>query len=479
MPLEPLVVDLDGTLIHSDTLHESAVRLCRDRPLDVLCLPLWVWQGRANLKQELASRTRFDPSSLPYNHELLAWLRQEKRAGRRLILCTAADRAIADSIAQHLGIFDEVMASNGQINLSADQKAKALVERFAPKGYDYVGNSRADLAVWAQARVAVVVNASPSLLERARAVCRVERVFNRRPSPISVWLGVLRVHQWLKNLLLFVPLVAAHEFANQRAWLALGLGFVAFSLCASAVYIANDLFDLETDRAHPRKRSRAFASGLIPIWLGVAFGPVLLGISYTLSQWAGPQFSNWLLFYFLITCAYSWVLKEWLLIDCITLALLYTIRVVAGAALIGHQLSFWLLAFSVFLFLSLAFLKRYAEFHNRVPASGAQPARRAYLAGDAPLIQTMGIVAGYASVLVLALYLNSEAVLKLYVQPVWIWAAVPVMLFWISWMWTSAHRGLMNDDPLVFALRDRVSLAAGASFSLALLAGAMGIPWSQ
>lgn len=485
----PLIVDLDGTLIYTDMLHESALRALRDDPLSVLKIPFWLAQGKANVKRRLAGMADFDAALLPYNEEVLVWLRQERADERRLILCTASDRSFATAIADQLGLFDEVIASDGQTNLAGKNKAHLLEQRFGRGGFDYVGNSSADLAVWARARRAIVVNGHGSLAQKAAVSCEVERVIPRRKAGFSAWRRMLRIHQWLKNLLLFVPLLAAHEFSHVHALTSLFVAFFSFSLCASAVYIGNDLLDLESDRLHPRKRARPFASGLMPIWTGVLLAPVLLAASLALGSFVGRPFLAWLLFYFVLTCAYSWVLKRLVLVDCLTLALLYTVRILAGAATVGHVLSFWLLAFSVFLFLSLAFVKRYAELEvqlqglsKRVTTEGQAPSGamvhgRGYHTDDASLIQTMGITAGQASVLVLAFYLNSDAVIKLYRNPELIWGAVPVMLFWVNWMWVQAHRGNMHDDPLVFAVKDKTSLIAGGVFVAVLIAGTTSWPW--
>jgi 4-hydroxybenzoate polyprenyltransferase/phosphoserine phosphatase len=473
----PLVVDLDGTLILTDMLHESALKVLRESPLNVLRMPYWLSLGKAVLKRNLADRTQFDAAALPYNQEFLAWLKAEKAAGRTLVLCTATDSSIATAIAEHLGVFDEVMASEGEINLAGQNKAEALEARFGHGGFDYAGNSNADLAVWQRARRAIVVNASTGLARKAEACCEVEQVFPPAGYGLAAWRRVLRVHQWLKNILLFVPLFAAHEVADPNRWLTLLLAFAAFCLCASTVYIANDLLDLESDRQHLRKKNRPFASGLVPAWTGVLLAPVLLLASLALAQQVGGDFLRWMVCYFLLTCVYSWGLKRVMLVDCLTLALLYTLRIVAGAAAAGLPLSFWLLAFSVFLFLSLAFVKRYAELEMQLSHGKKKAHGRGYYATDAPLVQTMGITAGYAAVLVLALYLNSDAVVKLYLIPEFVWGAVPVMLFWVSWMWMQAHRGNMHDDPLVFAVKDRASLACGAAFAAVLLLGSTGWPW--
>jgi 4-hydroxybenzoate polyprenyltransferase/phosphoserine phosphatase len=478
LSLHPLVVDLDGTLIRTNMLHECALRALRDNPLDALRIPYWLSRGKAVLKRHLAHRTDFDPSYLPYNQDLLIWLKQQRVQGRKLILCTASDLSIANAISAHLGIFDEVMASDGTTNLTGKHKAEALEQRFGHAGFDYAGNSSSDLAVWQRSRRAVVVNAPDRLAKQAEAYCEVEQVFRSPTLGLMVWRRVLRLHQWLKNLLLFVPLLAAHQLTNPDVWLALILAFFSFSLCASSVYVANDLMDLESDRQHPRKCNRPFASGLVPAWMGVALAPLLVIGSLALAHYVSGQFLPWLMFYFVLTCAYSWGLKRLMLVDCLTLAMLYTLRIVAGAAAASMSLSFWLLAFSVFLFLSLAFLKRYAELESHLLSGKEEAHGRGYFTSDAPLIQTLGITSGYAAVVVLALYLNSDAVLKLYRTPEVVWGAVPVMLFWVSWMWMQAHRGKMHDDPLVFAMKDKASLFSGVAFAAVLAIGTIGWPWN-
>lgn len=477
MNAPPLVVDLDGTLILSDMLHESALHALRERPIALLSIPRWLLAGKAVLKRQLALGFDVVPQALPYNAAVMAWLQAQHDAGRKLVLCTASDASIARAIAKHLGIFSEVLASDGTLNLAGANKARALEARYGAQGFDYAGNSRADLAVWRSARHAIVVGATGAverLARAARAVCEVERVIASPAASLKVWMKVLRPHQWLKNLLLFVPMTAAHQLLHPAVWWHLLLAFVSFSLCASAVYVVNDLTDLDNDRLHPRKRLRAFASGALPAWAGVALVPPLLIASTALAFVVGPAFVPWLVLYFIITCAYSWGLKRLTLIDCLTLAVLYTLRVVAGTAAAGLAYSFWLLAFSVFLFMSLAFVKRYAEMTLHPPGEGDKVRGRGYVAQDAPLVQIMGIAAGYASVLVLALYLNSEAILKLYRAPEWVWGTVLVMLFWVSWTWLQAHHGRMHDDPIVFAVKDRVSLAAAGLFGLFLLMGKTG-----
>jgi len=458
-------------------LHEYTLRLLRDHPWDILRIPFWLSRGKASCKRRLTDRIDFDPSLLPYNQDLLDWLKEQRSQGRMLVLCTASDLSIAKAISAYLGIFDEVMASNGATNLAGKHKAEALEQRFGHAGYDYAGNSGTDLAVWQKARRAVVVNASTALARKAEEYCRVERVFPSSSLGFSNWSQVLRMHQWLKNLLLFAPMLAAHQVTNLETWRLLILAFFSFSLCASSVYITNDLLDLESDRQHPRKCKRPFASGMVPPWQGVVLSPLLLLGSLILALHVGTIFLGWLMFYFVLSCAYSWGIKRLMLLDCLTLTMLYTVRIISGAAAAGMALSFWLLAFAVFLFLSLAFVKRYAELQMQLLHGQEKAHGRGYYTQDAPLVQMMGITSGYSAVVVLALYLNSNAVVQLYRAPKIVWGAVPVILFWISWMWMQAHRGEMHDDPLLFALKDKASLLAGVLFAAVLAIGALGWPW--
>ncbi len=461
----PLVVDLDGTLIHTDTLHELTLQLLRHKPYLILAIPFWLICGRAFLKYKLAGIVDIDVSLLPFNNELIDWLKSQKGLGRKLVLCTATDVSIATAIAKHINLFDEVLASDGKVNLAGGNKAKILVEKYGDKGFDYVGNCSVDLLVWDKSKLGIVVNGSKCLVHQASAVTQIEHVIPRAKNNLKTWMKVFRVYQWIKNLLIFVPVLAAHQILTRSDGLNLLLAFLSFSLCASSVYITNDLLDLESDRAHPRKRNRPFASGQVRIWKGVVLAPSLIIASLVMACYVGGRgFLPWLLVYFVLTCAYSWGLKRLVLMDCLTLALLYTLRILAGAAAVSVPLSFWLLAFSIFLFLSLAFIKRYAELQDGVSRGVDKAHGRGYYIADASLVQQLGVTSGYAAALVLALYLNSENVVKLYKTPEIIWGAVPIILLWISWMWLSAHRGLMHDDPIVFAIKDKMSVLTVALF---------------
>lgn len=468
-----IAVDLDGTLTLTDTLQESVVALVRDNPLFLFVLPFWLLQGKAALKAKVADRVDLDVTTLPYNQQLIDWLKQERTAGKKIVLCTATNERIAHAVAEHLHLFDEVIASDAATNIKGGQKRKVLEERFGIKGYAYAGNSSADIEVWAGATQAIVVNANDAVEDKAAQVASVAKIIPPKPMTLSHWRRVLRVHQWLKNALLFVPLLAAHQIGNIQALSTLILAFVSFSLCASTVYMANDLLDLDSDREHPRKRHRPFAAASVPISAGAVLAPLFAIASLALGLMVGPAFEAWLVIYLLLTCAYSLWLKRLALIDCLTLAALYTLRIIAGAAAVAITLSFWLLAFSIFIFVSLAFVKRYAELQVQARLGRNHAHGRGYAVTDSPLVQTLGITAGYAAVLVLALYLHDETVVTLYKSPFLIWLTVPVLLFWISWVWMKAHRVEMHDDPIVFAIKDKSSLTAAALVALIFILAAV------
>lgn len=469
-----VAVDLDGTLVKSDTLQELLLLLIKQDFL-AFCKAIFLIFDKATFKSYVCSKVQLDPVFLPYNLELLEWLKDQKLMGRKIVLATAADRVIAEAVANEIGLFDEVKSSDGIQNLSGAAKKAALDLAYGPNGYIYVGNSSTDLEVWNGAKSAVVVNASKQTLNSATAIVDEVIELPSKTYLLPELIRVMRPHQWLKNILLFVPLLAAHQFGNLSSLLTLFLAFTSFSLCASAVYVINDLLDLDSDRRHPRKHNRPFAAGNVPIWAGAVLAPLLLALSIAVGIIVGHAFMAWLFFYFVLTSAYSLVLKRIVLVDCLVLAALYTLRIVAGATTVVVDPSFWLLAFSVFSFLSLAFLKRYAELKLQKTLGGGHAHGRGYIVDDAPLIQSLGISAGFSAGLVLALYLQTEIVTVLYSQPVFIWSVVPLMIFWISWVWLKAHRDEMHDDPLVFAIRDNVSRATIGLAAVALTLATVGI----
>jgi 4-hydroxybenzoate polyprenyltransferase len=467
----PLCIDLDGTLIRSDMLAESALSLVRQNPLNLLRFGIWLLRGRAHLKREIAQRADVDVTTLPYEPRILQWLRSDV-AARRRVLCTASDQKFADAIAAHVGGFDEVLASDGQRNLSGNQKGDELSRRFGERGFDYAGNEARDLRVWNRARRAIVVNASPALVRRAGGVSEVERVFERDGGGMRTWIRALRLHQWLKNLLIFLPLLTAHLVLVPGALLRSVLAFFSFCLCASGVYLLNDLLDLDADRRHPRKRLRPFAAGTLPITAGLLAAPLLTLAAFALALAISKLFALALAAYYVLTLAYSFGFKRIAMLDTVVLAALYTIRIIAGTAALRIGVSFWLLAFSMFLFLSLAMIKRYTELRVLLMAGDRRSAGRGYAVEDLPLVQSLGGASGYLAVLVLALYINSTASELLYRHPPVLWLLCPLLLWWVSRAWLIAHRGDMHDDPVVFALTDRTSRLLLA-IAVVIVAGAI------
>lgn len=467
----PLCVDCDGTLIKTDLLHEGLLLLVKQAPLSLLELPLWLLRGKAFVKQRVAEKVRFDWATLPYTPRVLELVREARAKRRIVVLATASPRAWGDAIAAHVGLFDRVVATDGEQNLSGPAKAASLADSYGVGGFDYIGNGRSDVAVWAQSRQAIVVSSSDSLLRAAREAAEVAEVVSvERAGPLA-YIKMIRVHQWLKNLLVGVPLASAHLLGSGESVGLAVLAFFAFSLCASAVYLVNDLLDLDADRQHIRKRNRPLAAARIPVHYAALMAPVLLTASVAISLALPPAFLLVLTGYFAMTLAYSLRLKRQVVVDVILLAALYTTRIVAGAVAVGVTPSFWLLAFSMFLFLSLAIVKRYSEMRVTLEQSKQTAAGRGYAVGDLPVLLSLGVSAGMAAVLVLALYINDPDTRRLYPATVWLWFVPPLILYWVSRVWMKTHRGEIDDDPVVFAVRDWQSLLtvalAGVCFVLA------------
>jgi 4-hydroxybenzoate polyprenyltransferase len=464
--LLPLCVDLDGTLTYTDTLMESIVAHHSTAKLAwaLLALP---FIGRAAFKNRVAANSRLDVTLLPYNQPLLRYLESQKRAGRHLAMATAANLTTARAVADHLGLFDEIIASDGARNLKGAAKGAALHARFGHRGFAYAGNDASDIAVWRSAGAAVLVNTTPATARRAQTILPVETSFPRRPASRATLLRAMRPHQWVKNLLVFIPIFTAHAIADAAAWVSAFLTFAAFCATASAIYLANDATDLAADRKHSRKRLRPFASGALPLTTGLAAAAVLAAVGMALGLASGTLAV--IAVYAALSTAYSLKLKEMPLIDVFLLGGLYTIRIFGGGVATGHELSLWLLAFSGFLFLGLALLKRVAELGPAKPASTGQVARRGYMAADLPILQMLGCSASFASSLVLALFVQREATAAQYASPGLLWGIVPVMLFWQCRLWLSTARGYMHDDPIIYSARDWVSWIVGASLMLILL----------
>ncbi|MBF0372495.1 MAG: UbiA family prenyltransferase [Alphaproteobacteria bacterium] len=464
----PLVVDLDGTLIKSDLLVETLFSLLATHPGKALAALLTLRFGKAALKARLADDAVLELDTLPFDGEVLAFLRAEKAKGRRIYLASAADRRLVDAVAAHLGLFDGAFGSDGSLNLSGKRKAELLCREFGEAGFDYVGNAQADVPVWKCCAQPIAANAPLALLRRLKRTRPELMVLNGERPRLADYAKALRIHQWLKNTLIFVPLLASHMLTVEAVAQAL-LAFVAFSLCASSVYLLNDLLDLANDREHHSKRHRPLASGAVPLLHGVALAPSLLLAALTLGL-TSLDFLAVLGAYYVTTMAYSLALKRRMLIDVMALSVLYTLRIFAGGIAVGAAISPWLMGFSIFLFLCLALVKRYAELENCSRLGKRMPRGRGYVVADAPMLGSLGAAAGYGAIVVLALYINSAEVLALYFAPEYLWLVCLLLLYWVSRVLMIAHRGEMHDDPVIFAMKDRISLVTGAAVVAVVLA---------
>jgi 4-hydroxybenzoate polyprenyltransferase len=469
----PLCVDLDGTLVKSDTLADSLCVLARTHPADLLRLPGWLLSGKARLKQEVSARATLDAAHLPYNEALIVYLREQAASGRPLYLSTGADQQLADGVAQHLGLFDGVFSSDGATNLTGGEKLRLLESRFGRGGFAYVGNSRKDLPLLGASKGAMLANPTvglQNLLQRRKIP--VQHIFqDRAPVVQSIW-RALRVHQWAKNVLIFLPLILAHAL-NMGVVLQSVLAFLSFSLVASSTYIVNDVLDLAADRVHPRKRRRPFAAGDLSVIGGFCVAVLLFAAGVIISIPMAPRFTSWLLVYCVVTLAYSLYFKRVVIVDVIILSALYTLRILAGAAAARVPISDWMAGFSIFFFFSLALVKRFSELEN-LRARGVAPSNgRGYLVHDMEQLRAFGTGSAFASIVVFTLYINNPDVRNLYHHPQRLWLLTPLLIWWMSRVWLRASRGQMNEDPVIFALTDRASLLAGVAIFLIALSASI------
>jgi 4-hydroxybenzoate polyprenyltransferase/phosphoserine phosphatase len=466
----PLVVDLDGTLIRSDLLWESLVLFLKRHPLQAWRLPFWLLRGKAAFKESLASRVEFDPAALPYDGVLLEHIRAQRSEGRETVLATGAHARLAQGVAAHLGLFDRVLATGDGVNLTSHAKARRLTGLYGAGAWDYIGNSRADLPVWLACRHPYSVTARPFRLADGRLTSQLGTPQRGLDATLlQALLKALRPRQWLKNLLVFTPMLAGHSL-ELPVLLASLLAFAVFSLCASSAYLLNDAMDAQDDRMHPVKHRRPIASGALPLSLGLAASVLLAAIGLSLSALFNPLLLAAGV-YLAATVTYSLYLKRLLMVDIVALAVLYTMRVLGGGAATGIEPSFWLLAFSFFIFLSLALLKRHSEL-GRLQRDGQEKTRgRGYTTADRLPVGIMGVNAAFVSLLIFILYFNSENVLVLYAHPVWLLGIIPLLVFWLGRLWTLSFRGEVNEDPVLYVSRDKASLAVlGMCAALAVAA---------
>jgi 4-hydroxybenzoate polyprenyltransferase len=464
----PLAVDLDGTLIKTDLLYESALAFLAMNILNIFYLVIWVFKGKAYLKRKLALNIKINPANLPYRLDFLEWLNQQKKS-RTLILISASDQKIVDAISEHLGIFDCAIGSDGIVNMAGIQKRNYLVNLYGENNYSYAANNYVDLDVWKDSKSAILTSNNERLLKRLTLVSQIEKTFKNDKFSLLSFFKTIRIHQWTKNFLIFVPIFAAHNFINIQIWTNTILAFFVFGLLASSLYIFNDLLDIQNDRLNADKSLGPIASGNLPIPLAFFLMSFLLLLGVSTAFLLIKNFYFVIGAYFLISFLYSSYLKKLVIIDCITLALLYTLRVVAGIAVNPpFQYSFWLLCFSFFFFLSLAFLKRYAEISN-IENKNSFLIRRGYIADDKSLIMHFGINAGFISVVIFTLYLNSDLVNSIYPNSKFLWGSTLPLFFWILWVWLKASRNGMTYDPIVFAFKDKTSLICGFFFLVFLV----------
>jgi 4-hydroxybenzoate polyprenyltransferase/phosphoserine phosphatase len=452
----PLVVDVDGTLLRTDLLHEAALQFVARFPLELWRLPLWLLGGKAKLKAELAARVDPGISSVPLREETVALIRSAQAEGRPVYLASASDRRYVEALAERLGGIEGVFASEGVTNLAGDAKAAQLQAAFGAGAYDYVGDQPVDFAVWTSARKALVVAHNGAFARQVKKRFPDAEIIAEPRAKPRAYLKALRPHQWAKNVLVFLPVLAGHQFTPPYLIASL-IAFVCFCMAASSAYLINDLLDLPGDRDHPTKHRRPFASGAIPIPQGILLGALLMIGAAALSFTLPLAFSFVLLAYVVVTLGYSLLLKRKLLIDVITLGGLYAIRVFGGIRAVDVEPSPWLLTFCLFFFLSLAVVKRCSELIERRDAGKGKAKGRGYRPGDLEALTPLASAAGYGSVLVVTLYLASPQVAPLYSHPYRMWLICPLLLYWISRVILVANRGEMHDDPVVYALTDKTS----------------------
>lgn len=465
----PLAVDLDGTLIATDSLLESVFILAKTKPLHLLMLPVWLAQGIARLKRRLAEAFRPDIHTLPYDREFVAYLETEKRGGRTLILATGANETLATAVAAELGVFDAVIAGDGVTNLTAHGKRDRLVAEFGEKGFDYAGHGGSDRVVWNAARKAILVRPTDRLRDAQARISEIDRVFPERAPSLNVYSHALRIHHWTKNLLVFVPMVVAHRPYTLAALAHATLAFFAFCLCASSVYLLNDLMDLPDDRRHPHKRHRMLASGQLPVIQALVLIPLLLAAAFMISLTQPPSFLGVLALYCGLMFAYCLRLRGFAVVDALAVATGYSLRVVGGAVAVGLAISTWLIVFCVLFFFGLTLLKRYAELVMMHQLPGAGKHARAYLVQDRNRIALFGCSSGYIALIVFAFF--SEFDQRNHPRHEMLWIVCGLLLYWVTHMWLLAGRGKITGDPVAFTLRDRPSWVVGVLVAIAVMVG--------
>lgn len=467
---KPLVVDVDGTLIRSDLLIESALQFVAGHPLEVWKLPVWLAAGKSVLKSKLAGRVALNLETIPMREATLAWIREAQAQGRPVYLASASNERYVEALARQIGGIAGVFATDLATNLAGDHKAARLIEAFGAGGFDYIGDDPVDMPVWRAAGSALAITRTRRFEDEIRRSFVTATILERPRPQVRAYWRALRPHQWVKNILIFLPMLSGHLFDTASVLTVFG-ALACFCAAASSAYLINDLLDLPADREHHRKRNRPFASGAIPLVHGPVMAAVLLLVAVAGALALSPPFCLVLLFYIGTTLAYSLVLKRESLIDVITLGVLYTVRVLAGVVVLGTRKSPWLLMFCLFLFLSLAIVKRCSELVVKMGEGKLAVTGRGYRVSDLGVMNALAAAAGFGAVLVFALYIASPDVVALYRHPNYLWLVCPLLLYWVSRLLMLASRGEMHDDPVVFAMTDRTSLLTGLSVAAIIGAG--------
>ena len=457
---KPLVVDVDGTLIRSDLLIESALQFVGGHPLELWKLPVWLSSGKSVLKSKLAERVSLNTETIPLREATVAWIRDAQAQGRAVYLASASSKRYVEALASRLGGIAGVFATDHATNLAGDRKAARLVEAFGAGGFDYIGDDPVDMPVWRAAGSALAITRTGRFESDIRRVFPDATVLERPRPQLRTYLRALRPHQWVKNVLIFLPLLSGHLFIAKSILTALG-ALVCFCAAASSAYLVNDLLDLPADREHHRKRNRPFASGALPLVHGPIMAAALLVAAVAGALALSLSFCLVLLFYIVVTLVYSLVLKREMLVDVITLGGLYTVRVLAGVIVLNTSRSPWLLMFCLFLFLGLAIVKRCSELVVKMKEGKLAVSGRGYRVSDLGVMNALAAAAGFGAVLIFSLYIASPDVIALYRHPNYLWLVCPLLLYWVSRLLMLASRGEMHDDPVVFAITDRTSLLTG------------------
>ena len=466
-----IIVDLDGTLLKTDMLCEAVVaKISKNFKETINILKVLLLNNRLEFKNYAFKDNTIDINTLPFNQEVISKVKKLKKSGNKIYLVTASPTNIAIKINEALKIFDNVYGSTDEVNLKGEEKKKLLNKLFGKKNYHYFGNSKEDLHVWKDSGYAYLVNVSFKIKNKVNDIRIPFESIETKKSKFEIFKSVIRIKQWIKNILIFVPLIAAQAFTLEN-YIQCLYAFVSFSMIASGVYIFNDLLDIRVDRHHEIKKNRVFASGEMQLETGFVIGVLLWIIGFILTSAINTSFLWALVVYSILTSLYSIKLKKIPIIDLCTLSILYTLRIWSGSVANEIQLSVWLLALSIFLFYSLACVKRLGELSNNKLTGRLTIKDRGYDIKDIPIVQSMAVSTGNAATIVFALYLNSTEIVKYYSYPPALWVIWLVLLYWVNYIIFMANRGKINEDPVIFAIKNKISIICGFLIIIFMIIG--------